>query len=1043
MRPEQHTDLMESLRTGRRRGYAVAVAATVVTALVRWAVWPVLHDDVPHMGFFPAVLIAAYYGGLGPGLLATAIGAFIANFALTPPHFELSIKSINAAVALPMFLLVGAMMSALCESLHRTRLRLVAEERARAATAVKDAEARFLHLAENIRDIFWALDPVGRPVYVSPAYEEVWGRSREELYRSAAGAWLDTVHPDDRSGATEQFDHVRRGARTDREFRIVRPDGAVRWVRLRSFPLGDEAGREPRVAGLCEDITERKRAEGNLRESEERFRGTFENAAVGIAHCDPEGRFLRVNQKHCDILRYPREELIGLDFRAVTHPDDRTGSGTQFERLMRGEVRSYSLEKRHVCKDGAVKWTVVTVSAQRDPVQGTLHSIGVVEDISERKRLEGELLVAKEAAEAANRAKDEFLANVSHELRTPMNAILGMTELVLETELREDQRQCLATVKSAADNLLGILNDLLDFAKIEAGKLELDPTEFSLRAVVGDTLRALAARAHRAGLELVGDVHPAVPDALVGDPGRLRQVLFNLIGNAIKFTPAGEVVVGVEPADPSDIGGSAVRFTVRDTGIGIKPEKLDRIFHAFEQEDTSTTRRYGGTGLGLTISGRLVALMGGAIGVESEPGRGSTFAFTARFGRCARPSGVELIPTPEALRGLRVLVVDDNATNRRILSATLRNWQMSPDTAGDAADATSALWHAAGQGQPYPLVVLDARMPGTDGFSLAARIREAPALAATRIVLLTSGDRPDDPARSRELRIDAHVLKPIQADLLLGVIRRVMRTSAETVPEREPEKPATGARALRVLVAEDNEFNARLVEELLVRRGHRVQVVADGRQALSRAGTNDFDVLLLDVHMPELNGFEVVRALRAAGSQLPVIGLTARSRPEDREECLAAGMDDFLTKPVRLPDLLAAMERLVPTNAPAVPVGLSPEVLLMACDGDAGLLGRLCQSFQDRAPGHVAALAAAREAADTVRLREAAHKLSAMLATFSTAAGELASATEDRAAAGEAAAAAELAAQVERATAALLRAVDGLMLADLYTLAGRAPTEPE
>jgi signal transduction histidine kinase/CheY-like chemotaxis protein len=415
----------------------------------------------------------------------------------------------------------------------------------------------------------------------------------------------------------------------------------------------------------------------------------------------------------------------------------------------------------------------------RRPLSGAvlqaLESVaGVVALGIERKQQQGELRRAKEAAEAANRAKDEFLANVIHEIRTPMNAILGMTELALETELTEDQRQCLKTVKSAADNLLGVINDLLDFAKIEADKLELDPAAFSLRAAVADTLRALALRAHKKGLELISQVRPEVPDALVGDAGRLRQVLLNLVGNALKFTEAGEVEVRVEVAADLIPVGVGLRFTVRDTGIGIPPDKQESIFRAFEQEDTSTTRRYGGTGLGLTIAAQLVALMGGAIRVDSAPGCGSTFAFTARFGRQPRPPEPFADRTPLLLHGLPVLVVDDNATNRRILEEWLRSWQMKPEAAGDVVAAMDALGHAAACGRPYALVLLDARMPDADGLALAAKIRERAELSATPIILLTSGDRPGDWARLRELRVDAYLLKPVQQDELLGTIFRVM-----------------------------------------------------------------------------------------------------------------------------------------------------------------------------------------------------------------------------------------------------------------------------
>ena len=434
------------------------------------------------------------------------------------------------------------------------------------------------------------------------------------------------------------------------------------------------------------------------------------------------------------------------------------------------------------------------------------------------------------------------------------------------------------------------MNDLLDFSKIEAGKLELDPADFSLRAAVGDTLRALAVRAHTKGLELIYDVQPEVPDALVGDAGRLRQVLLNLVGNAIKFTDAGRGgrARGGRRRGPAPEGEVGLRFTVRDTGIGIPRDQQERIFRAFEQEDTSTTRRYGGTGLGLTIAARLVALMRGQITVESEPGRGSTFAFTARFGLQPHPPEQVPVRPPASLRNLPVLVVDDNATNRHILEEWLRGWQMEPAAVGDGLAALDALWDAVSVGRPYALVLLDARMPDTDGLALAAKIRKRAELAATRIILLTSGDRPGDWDRIRELRIDAHLLKPVQQDELLETIYRVMsRANGDAPPAagpmggREPAAaPVPAATHLHILVAEDNEINAQLLERLLARRGHRVRLANNGREALALAAEGGFDLLLLDVHMPELDGFQVVQAVRererSAGGYLPIIALTAR-----------------------------------------------------------------------------------------------------------------------------------------------------------------------
>ena len=524
------------------------------------------------------------------------------------------------------------------------------------------------------------------------------------------------------------------------ESRHRRKDGTVFPVEVRGQAFW-EGGRRLAVA-LARDMTEHKRAEEALRESERRFRILAEALPHMVWTAQPDGATDYYNARTTEYTGLTLEQLRGWGWRSTIHPEDLPRCLELWTRsIATGEP--YEIEFRLRRADGAFRWHLARALALRDDSGRITKWFGSCIDIDDQKRAQEALREAKEAAEAANRAKDEFLANVSHEIRTPMNAILGMTELVLDTPLTGDQRQCLKTVKSAADNLLGLMNDLLDFSKIEAGKLELDPADFSLRAAVGDTLRALAVRAHTKGLELIYDVQPEVPDALVGDAGRLRQVLLNLVGNAIKFTDAGEVVVRVEVAgEAAPEGEVGLRFTVRDTGMGIPRDQHERIFRAFEQEDSSTTRRYGGTGLGLTIAARLVALMGGRITVESEPGRGSTFAFTARLGLQPHPPEQVPVRPPASLRNLPVLVVDDNATNRHILEEWLRGWQMEPAAVGDGLAALDALWDAVSVGRPYALVLLDARMPDTDGLALAAKIRKRAELAATRIILLTSGDAP-------------------------------------------------------------------------------------------------------------------------------------------------------------------------------------------------------------------------------------------------------------------------------------------------------------
>jgi PAS domain S-box-containing protein len=865
-------------------------------------------------------------------------------------------------------------------------------------------------------------------------------------------------HPDDRDRVVSSIRSYLAGETTHYEVvcRILRSDGGSQWRLVRGVAVRDASGKPIRFTGSSFDITDRLRIEDALRESEERFRGTFESAGAGIVHVDFETpNLVRVNDRYCEMTGYTRDEVTGKSGVELTHPDDWLAIFEEYQALTRGELTRFTREARVLRKDGSSLWTSVTTSRVHESPSSRPYAVCIVEDISERKRLEEELRRARDVAEAGNRAKDEFLANVSHEIRTPMNAILGMSELMLDTPLNADQQQLLRTVKSAAGSLLAVINDLLDFSKIEAGKLALDPTDFSLRPLFGDAMRALAVRAHRKGLELVCNVHPDVPDALHGDASRLRQVLVNLVGNAIKFTASGEVVVDVETTNAALAGSDVeLRFTIRDTGIGISKEQEATIFRAFEQADASTTRKYGGTGLGLTIAARLVFMMGGEIHVDSQPGRGSTFVFTAVLGRNLEVEVAEAPLPPRVLRGLRVLIVDDNAINRRILEGWLRGWKIEPTAVGDGVAAMDALWHGVSIGRPYTLALLDARMPDTDGLTLAGKIRERAELAGTHIILLTSGERPGDFERSRELKVSAHVLKPVPHDELLEAILQAISRPSETTQEPVQATPsaiftdshALTAAPLRVLVAEDNQANAQLLQRLLLKWGHAVRLASNGREALALARSGAFDIVLLDLHMPELDGLQVVEALRAEerplGRHLPVIALTARSRPEDRVRCLAAGMDEFVTKPIQAATLQAAISRAIlahddHADGPQLPL-ISAAVLLAACGSDAHILEAFRDGLRLRLPEGLAKLDQAFEAHDMVRLSEAAHSLAGWLAAFSTRVGALASELEEQAARARLAEASTLIQQLHELAPELLSAVEQISIESLQQDVSRA-----
>ncbi len=758
-----------------------------------------------------------------------------------------------------------------------------------------------------------------------------------------------------------------------------------------------EAALEAAHAGVEKRIEERT---AELWQTQEQFRRAFDDAPNGMALVAPDGRFLRVNGALCEIVGYPEPDLLARTFQDITHPDDLAADLAQAGRTLAGEVSSYQMEKRYLHKDGRAVWALLGVSLVRDTGGQPVHFVAQVQDITARKQGEEALVRATAAAEAASRAKSEFLANMSHEIRTPMNGVLGMTDLLLETPLSADQRESVGLVKSSADALLTVINDILDFSKIEAGKLDLDPVPFSLRDVVGDTLKALAARAHGKGLELAYDTRLNVPDLLTGDAHRLRQVLTNLVGNAIKFTDRGEVVVRCErvtdPADPPSV--VRLRLAVADTGIGIPADKLRAVFEPFTQADGSTTRKYGGTGLGLTICQRLVELMGGRVWAESEPGQGSTFFFEVRL-EPVRGSFERRVEVPAELTGREVLIVDDNATNRRVLAELVRHWGGRPTSVASGPEALDELRWAAARGTPFPLVLLDGMMPEMDGYQVAERIRQDPALAGTGVVMLTSADRQGDAARCRALGV-GFLVKPVKPTELNRAIAAAFASpgggakAAPTVATTPAATADSKVRPLRILVAEDNAVNQRVITGLLAKGGHAVTLAGDGRQAVAAFDAGAFDVVLMDVQMPEMDGFEATAAIRqrdaVMGRRTPVVAMTAHAMKGDRERCLKAGMDEYVSKPVQRGELLrvlawAAGIAVVPAEpisatAPTPPPrGQLPPLDRAAAverlGGDEELFAEVAAVFRGDAPKLIDELNRAVATNDAATVRRAAHGL--------------------------------------------------------------------
>lgn len=885
---------------------------------------------------------------------------------------------------------------------------------------------RFLHSLTNaLGEGVLAADAAGRCTFMNTEAERMLGWSKEEMI----GEYIhDRVHFQTKSGLQVSREEcpLHAPASMCHEFRsdfdaFTHKDGSIFPISIVSMPLF-EGNVFMGAVSAFQDISSRKADEDYMLATTSRLTSLIESMQAGVFVEDEHNRVVFANQTFLEIFDiHDISDAVGMHSRElfeVGSPSllDPDGFASNVRQLFKQTDPATNIEL--LLKDGRVveyDFVPIFLFPSMPMPEDCRGYLWLFRDITSRKQAEQELQQAKKIAEAANQAKSDFLANMSHEIRTPMNGIIGMTDLALDTELSAEQRDYLEMVKSSADSLLIIINDILDFSKIEAGRLDMESIEFDLNNTLRETLKPLSLRAGQKGLELIQSIGEGVPGRLVGDPSRLRQILINLIGNAIKFTDKGEIVVSVAMEALPTEGSLVLRFSVRDSGIGIPKDKQASIFEAFSQADSSITRRFGGTGLGLTICGKLAGLMGGAIWVESQPGVGSTFHFTARLGVGVQEQAAQV--TCEAIQGLRILVVDDNSINREFLARILGGWgaQVASVSGGEAA--LLALAEAGTEGKPYALVLLDVQMPDMDGFAVAAAMRKQVSTSVPTVMMLSSAGLRGDAARCRELGLSAYLTKPLSADDLKLAICTALgqkyQPEATLVTRHTLQENRL---SLRVLLAEDNLVNQRLAVALLSKHGHTVTVVGNGQEALDALSTASFDLVLMDMQMPVLDGLEATRRIRAAelksGQHLPIVAMTANAMQGDKEKCLEAGMDGYVSKPISVDALLAAIAactqhlRADPKEKQKMDSSGSNTIkraeIVDRLGGDDSLFVTLAQMFIDDAPNYTNALKSALAAGDGPLLGREAHTVKGLFSTFSDDDGMNCALTlEDRALAGD------------------------------------------
>ena len=773
-------------------------------------------------------------------------------------------------------------------------------------------------------------DLVGRVFMVSSAIVSMFGWDSEaELVGQPI---TEFVVPEDRDRAISNITRIFAGEMLGPvEYRAVRKNGGALAVEVSGELIRGDDGMPAGLVLSVREMTERQRAEADLIQERSLLKTLLDNTPDHVYFKDMDGRFIMISKAHAALfgLSDPSQAVGKTDFDFFTEEHARSAFEDEQE-IMRTGLPIVGVEEKETRLDGVETWVSTTKMARTDAHGRTLGTLGISRNITDRKQAEVSLELTNRAlegaidrAEAANQAKSQFLANMSHEIRTPMNGVIGMTGLLLDTELDEDQRRYAETVRASGEFLLTLLNDILDFSKIEAGKLELETLDFDMRALLDDFAALMAVRAQDKGIEFICAAAPEVPAHLSGDPGRLRQILLNLAGNAVKFTQRGEIAVRASVASENDTS-VVLRFSVRDTGIGIAADKQDSVFQKFTQADASTTRKYGGTGLGLAISKQLAETMGGEIGLVSEEGHGSEFWFTARFGKQA---GMARNAAPPAqIRGVHILVVDDSPTNREILAAQLNAWGARSEETSDGPGALTALIRARDAGDPFAAVILDMQMPGMDGEELARAIKSDKTLAQTVLVLMTSIGRRGDARHMEELGFAAYLVKPARQSDVFDCLATGLAGAAEAQPIR-PIVTRHAIRemrrgALRILLAEDNITNQQVALGILAKLGLRADAVEDGAEAIRALESVAYDLVLMDVQMPKMDGLEATGHIRSPRSavlnhSIPVIAMTAHAMQGDRERCLKAGMNGYVTKPVSPQALAEALAKWLPGEGTA------------------------------------------------------------------------------------------------------------------------------